>query len=299
MTSAGRRSPTKIDYTIAYGFSDGDLLEELRYFFEEHEDVTIEVNRADLSRGIGIDISKPDIERLFTGLVLNNAAEQASSSGTFADYTFSIDTDEAARVLHEQAIARAAIDGMVPRVNQSRRTEIQLAATFPPHLGAPENVEVVPIAGELRQLFFDTDEIIRIANPYFDPNPTMVGDLSSLAGRGVETRILTRQTEEGTAGLSKSLNSIHESIPHERRDQLIVRDLFERDSGTGRQAFATHAKIAIADDVFCYIGSANLTETNLSANFEMGVLVEGETVDDAIRIFDSVFAVARRVDLPL
>lgn len=299
MTSDEGRPPQQIDFTIAHGISDIDLLEQLGTYFEEHEEPAVEVDRTDLTEGIGSVISKPDTERLFTGLVLNDAAEQVASAGTFADYTFRIDTVEAARVFREQAVARAAIDGMVPRGGGGRESEFQLAATFPPHMEPPGQTDVVPIAAELRQLFFDADEMIRIANPYFDPDPTMVGDLASLPTRGVETRILTRETEESSRGLARALNDIHASIPAASRDLLRVRDLFERESESGRQAFATHAKIAIADEDFCYIGSANLTEMSLSTNFELGVLIEGKKVGDAIRIFDRVFAGARRVDLPL
>lgn len=293
-------SPLSPDYTIAHGVEDYDLLDRLREYLREQPEQTIVTSRTDLESAIGRPIDRRDAERIFTGLILNDAAEERAPAGsTFADYEFSIQTDEASRVLREQAIARAAIDELTERAGTSGGSEIQLAATFPPHLDLSNTVDVVPIADELRQLFFDTDEVLRIANPYFDVDPTVIGDIASLPSRGVECRLLTRETVDGTQELTRALNAIHQAIPEDRRKLFTVRDLFERDSETGRQAFATHAKVAIADDELCYIGSANLTETSLSTNFEMGVLIRGAIVGDVARIFDRMFTGGRSVDLPL
>jgi len=80
---------------------------------------------------------------------------------------------------------------------------------------------------------------------------------------------------------------------------LKIRDLYEQDDKTGRQAYATHAKIAIADTEVCYLGSANLTDMSLSNNFELGVLLRGDSVDVAVDVFDAVFDFSREVELPL
>lgn len=289
-----------LDFTIAHCIDDIDLLDHLREYLREHPDETIITNRSHLESAIGRSISRPDAERIFTGLVLNDVAEENKSTGSyFADYDFSIKTQLASRILHEQAVARMAIDEMSEHNTSGTRSEMQLAATFPPHLDFSGTVDVVPIADELRQLFFDADNLLRIANPYFDVDPTVIGDIASLPSREVECRLLTRETVDGTQGITRSLNGIYKAIPEERRRLFRVRDLFERDSETGRQAFATHAKVAIADENLCYIGSANLTETSLSTNFEMGVLIRGDIVKDVVRIFDQIFAGGRPVDLPL
>ena len=127
---------------------------------------------------------------------------------------------------------------------------------------------------------------------------TVIGDLASLPGRGVETRILTRETASA-AGPREVLNDIFERIPEHRRQLFAVRDLFQRDSKTGRQAVATHAKVVIADEELCYIGSANLTRTSLSSNFELGVILRGEFVSDVADVFDQVFNSAESVRLPV
>ena len=126
-----------------------------------------------------------------------------------------------------------------------------------------------------------------------------MGDIASLANRGVTTKILTRETESASSKLVSALNAVYEGIDPENRHWLRVRDLYERDDETGRQTYATHAKVAIADREICYLGSANLTDTSLSDNFELGVLLRGETVGTAIDVFDTVFDFSREVELPL
>lgn len=292
-------NPGQLDFTIAHGIDDLDLLLQLHRYFAGLSQPNTVVSRQELSGELDTEIPKRLAESLFTGLALNGVAEQEEPRGEFADYSFRVQSSGAARVLREQAVVRAAMEDSSPSYETSRGTEVQLVGTFPPGLGEPEGVSVVPIADELRQLFFDADEIVRIANPYFDPNRTVTGDIASLAARGVETRILTRETESGTPGLAETLNTIYEEIPDDRRNLFTVHDLFKRDEDTGYQTFATHAKVAIADEELCYIGSANLTELSLESNFELGILVRGEVVGDVARIFDRVVAASRRVSLPL
>lgn len=291
--------PPPSDFTIARGIQDRALIEKIRTYLAQHEQQQVDLSRTNLEEGLDREVTKRDAECLFTGLVLCGAAEQESSGATFSDYSFVIDTRAAALVLRDQLVARAAFDAMATTDGSDTSDIVELAATFPPELEQMADVSVLAISDELRQLFFEAEESVRIANPYFDPDEKVVRDIAALAGRDVETRLLTRETDSGTRGLATTLNRIHGIIPESQRELFTVRDLFGRDAETGQQAFATHAKIAIADEELCYIGSANLTQTSLSSNFELGVILRGELATDAARIFDRVFALAREVDLPL
>jgi cardiolipin synthase/putative cardiolipin synthase len=231
--------------------------------------------------------------------VLNGVANQKGGGQSFADYSFIVECGPAARVLESQRIAKVALDeaGVTAETNES--SQVELTATFPPGIHEERMSDVRPLSSDLRKLFFDADSVVRIANPYFDPNPSVVGDIASLANRGVTTRILTRETESASSKLVSALNSVYEGTDPENRHRLRVRDLYERDDETGRQAYATHAKVVIADRDICYLGSANLTDTSLSNNFELGVLLQGKTVKVAVDVFDAVFDLAREVKLPL
>lgn len=298
--SSDEWSDDEIDFTIARGVSDSELLSTLRDYFATRSEERLEVDRGKLSRSLapGTRLSKSDAEALFTGLVLNGVATQTGGGCSFADYSFTVECDPAAETLEGQRIARQVLDETRETERGGEGSLVELTATFPPGIAIEGFDDVRPLSSDLRNLFFDADTVVRIANPYFDPNPSVVGDIASLANRGVTTKILTRETESASANLVSALNSIHERVDPENRHRLRVRDLFERDE-TGRQAYATHAKIAIADTDICYLGSANLTDTSLSNNFELGVLLHGKNVDTAADVFDVVFDFSREVELPL
>jgi cardiolipin synthase/putative cardiolipin synthase len=289
------------DFTIARGLRDPEVLPVLRNYFAEQPERQIEVDRTKLNSSLSKEyrLSKSDAEALFTGLVLNGVANQKSGGQSFADYSFSVECEPASKVLELQCIGRRAIDETGVGVRDNDYQSVELTATFPPGIKVEGETGVRPLSSDLRKLFFGADSVVRIANPYFDPNPAIVGDIASLANRGVTTKILTRETRSASESLASAMNSIYEQIDPPKRHQLKVRDLFKRDENTGRQAYATHAKLAIADREICYLGSANLTDTSLQNNFELGVLLRGNDVDVAIDVFDSVFEFSRAVDLPL
>jgi phosphatidylserine/phosphatidylglycerophosphate/cardiolipin synthase-like enzyme len=49
-----------------------------------------------------------------------------------------------------------------------------------------------------------------------------------------------------------------------------------RANATDPRAIGSHAKVCICDGSLAYVGSANVTGPGLTANFEIGLLVEGE-----------------------
>ena len=69
---------------------------------------------------------------------------------------------------------------------------------------------------------------------------------------------------------------------------LVVRYLNEqRDRAL---MYQMHAKLIIADGARAYVGSANLTDTSLHYNLELGLVVdEAAVVSSLERLFDYVF----------
>lgn len=289
------------DFTIARRFSDKQVLRAIRRYFERVPSGEIEVDRAAINAGMPEDsqLSKTDAECLFTGLVLNGAATQSEQGRTFADYKFTVDVNFAVEIIKIQTLARSALDEIGVFDVESQASTIELTGTFPPGVTVNAFTGVRQLSDDLRQMFFDADSTVRIANPYFDPTSSVVGDLASIANRGVKTKILTRETKDADPKLRRALNTMYEDVKPANRRYVEVRDLFKQDSDTGRQAYATHAKITIADEDLCYLGSANLTDTSLSDNFELGVLLRGEIVLTATAVFDAVFEISKSVNLPL
>jgi cardiolipin synthase/putative cardiolipin synthase len=257
------------------------------------------VSRADVDRGLERPLTTREAAALFTCLQKNGAAIQSATDDRgFANYTFEVDLPEADRVLTQQA-AVIASEGQSTR--RDRDESVEFVATLPGGFDpTSDRVRTIPeIATTIRNQVFDANSSVRIANPYFDPSLKLVSDLASLPRRGVETRVLTRETADLNGDTRTTLNKMWDSIDEAHKDNLEVRDLYRWDENEGAQAFATHAKIVIVDDSVCYVGSANLTDTSLSTNFEFGVVVEGGIVETATKVFDEVFEYSNLVDLPI
>jgi phosphatidylserine/phosphatidylglycerophosphate/cardiolipin synthase-like enzyme len=76
---------------------------------------------------------------------------------------------------------------------------------------------------------------------------------------------------------------------------LEIRDFFRKDS-KGNQIYALHTKMMIADEIFAYIGSANLTKHSLRNNFEIGVVLKGGKVSSLADIAKKIWANATVVN---
>jgi len=61
---------------------------------------------------------------------------------------------------------------------------------------------------------------------------------------------------------------------------------------------STHAKLIIADNKACYVGSAELRMNSLFANFETGVIIQGQLVGVFREVFYHVWKASRAVYTP-
>src|SRR5262249_22552163 len=65
-------------------------------------------------------------------------------------------------------------------------------------------------------------------------------------------------------------------------------------SWAGRETF--HAKVLLADEESCYVGSSNMMVSALERSLECGFIVSGETARQVARVIDAVKSVATRVE---
>lgn len=287
------------DFAIAQQLPP-EVIATLRDGFAESRGSTrITVNQATLQEygPSEYTLSPRAVEAVFVGLATDAEAEQISAGDRYADYTFRVSPRLAARTLDRQYVAALAVEEVTER-SRENPPDISLVATLPDGVTLSEGDAVGAISARARDLVLGASDTVRIANPYFDADQRIVDDLASLPQRGVNLRVLTRETENPDDDLVDALNTLHEGLDRESRSRLEVRDLYE-ETDWGRHKLATHAKLAIVDETSCYVGSANLTKTNLSANFEFGIIVEGAPATQTAAVFDDVFAAADPVELPL
>lgn len=285
------------DFTIAETLPES-LIRQLRSVLDAlaDGDETVIVDRERLDGALdGHVLTQHETEALFVGLSSNGAAEEVPTGRAYVNYDFRVDVPAARSVLDQQLVAATYREG------RSRRhsSAVDLVATIPEPVDLSNADTVSYTGGRVRDLVLNANDTVRLANPYFDADRPIVDDLASLPRRGVDTRLLTRETSDPEADLVEALNTLFHGLSERGRSRLEVRDLYECDTTTGHQQLATHAKLIVIDDAYCYVGSANLTRHSLTRNFEFGLLLSGDEVAAVATIFDDVFEYADPVDLPL
>ena len=152
---------------------------------------------------------------------------------------------------------------------QSEFTERTLVVSVPPsHRSEVLNrCRGVSTFDALSRLLGEARRSVDIFSPYVDPTFTHL--LYSVPAT-VPVRVVTTAREGRTPGP----NPVLERCTMERN--LQVRYLLQRRHKA--QMFQMHAKLVCADARSAYVGSANLTDTSLHYNLELGLLTahEGE-----------------------
>jgi phosphatidylserine/phosphatidylglycerophosphate/cardiolipin synthase-like enzyme len=161
---------------------------------------------------------------------------------------------------------------------------LRLVASVPVPLRDPlrnRAPEALGTAEVFRRLLDEAKTSIQIFSPYVDPAFTALAENARAPIQIVTT------LRESRMRSSPVLERFASSRP------LSVRYLHERRMSA--QMFQLHAKMILADGERAYVGSANLTDTSLHYNFEIGLLLDDRAVVASLeRIFDYVFSFAAR-----
>ncbi len=157
---------------------------------------------------------------------------------------------------------------------------IKLVMSAPPpfqRLAADSIPGSVGTLDALQELFAGARRTLKIFSPYVDAS---FSSLLRLARCPV--RIVTTALERRRLRARPILERCSIGFP------LTVRYVSEIQGGA--QLFQMHAKMVVADRTAAYLGSANLTDTSLNYNLEMGVLIRDPAVVEQLdRVFDLVF----------
>jgi phosphatidylserine/phosphatidylglycerophosphate/cardiolipin synthase-like enzyme len=150
----------------------------------------------------------------------------------------------------------------------------------PPVLRDAVAAEIPTVVGTLetlRVLFKSAKRSLKVFSPYVDAS---VNELLRLAHCPV--RIVTTARDGRRLRGRPILERCATAQP------LVVRYVTEVQGGT--RIFQMHAKMVVADRTAAYLGSANLTDTSLNYNLELGLLIaQPAIVGELERIFDLVF----------
>ena len=158
-------------------------------------------------------------------------------------------------------------------------------AAYPMHVlvgGADRANE--PMSKSIVSLLHEATTRVWIATGYFVPDDVLLAALELAASRGVDVRLLVAEKSDHwwlvIAGRSYY-------------DELLAAGvrIFEYSAGTN------HAKIAVADEHWAMVGSANLDYRSMRLNFELNLLFRSPEHNAALaRILEHDFAASQEID---
>jgi cardiolipin synthase len=150
-------------------------------------------------------------------------------------------------------------------------------------LGGPDRRNE-PISKSIVSLINEASERVWIATGYFVPDDILLAGLELAASRGVDVRLLIS---------GKTDHPWLVTVGRSYYGQLLAAGvrIFEYSAGIN------HAKIALADDHWGMIGSANLDYRSMRLNFELNLLFHS-TEQNAVleRILENDFALCQEID---
>ena len=210
--------------------------------------------------------------------------KQERVSPSIEDCILSLDLKRTREFFSAQYEA-ALILNEINTCSETPASGIEIVATIPAEKAVGKRIlEIGSIDGAIRRLLFSARKTILIVNPFFDifGAAALSGALLGRAEKGVSIRIIGRELINERGEETENLQPLqwlwdrfNESGLDER---LELRDFAKRDPASGRLKYALHSKIVLCDENACYIGSANVTESSLRFNFELGVVLRDEIV---------------------
>ena len=255
----------------------------------------------------------PEASRSFDAYWNSDAAVPIAAFGKQRDPQRDLSRERAAlaheaRAFAESDYAQAAIDEF-PSGPTADRTgswfwgSATLVADQPEKIQTEHDEPSLRIGPQIKQIVDAAQHEVLLISPYFVPGKTGTRYLSDLAGRGVDTKVLTNSlaaTDEPAA---------HAGYAHYRRDLLRGGvHLYELHPLPGATQTATaygtsagvslHAKSVVVDRHYVFIGSMNMDQRSKLLNTEMGVIVDSPALAKAVgEFFDRGAANAFQVQL--
>jgi phosphatidylserine/phosphatidylglycerophosphate/cardiolipin synthase-like enzyme len=182
-----------------------------------------------------------------------------------------------------ERVFHAASDGPLTETAGDRRL-MDLVLSLPVQLRGPIETRLpgaLTTADVIRQMLEGAQRSIKIFSPYVDSAFT---SLAQSARAPIQIVTTLREARMKSSPVLERLSTVR---------PLAVRYLHEARAKS--QMFQIHAKMILADSTMAYIGSANLTDTSLHYNFELGLYIEDRDVIARLHtLFDYVFDFAAK-----
>ncbi len=154
-----------------------------------------------------------------------------------------------------------------------------VAMSLPPALreGIIERApDLVDTRFAFERLFRSAERTLKIFAPYVDATFTGLIQGVNARIRMVTTVPLGRVRPNPVLERCSTMRDLVVRYLNDRKDRALM--------------YQMHAKLILADEARAYVGSANLTDTSIHYNLELGLLTEDPAIVSMLtRVFDHVF----------
>lgn len=154
---------------------------------------------------------------------------------------------------------------------------------------AAEEEEPNQLAAALMALIDDADTEVILVSAYLIPTPELEGAIERAEKRGVNVRILTNSLRSNNhlAAHSAYRGHMEQLLSHgadlyEMRVDAVDRPLYMQEPVQDKR-LGLHAKILVIDDDRVFVGSCNLDPRSLKINTEVGLIIDSEPLNQALR----------------
>jgi len=286
-------------FETAFRFKDPDAVRKAEKALLSLAERGLLIRGADIVSGVRREAALPVSSGLLYELIAGGAIVIRHPANSIEDYLFDVDLNAAGEFFQRESFAAEVVRQYEQRRPAAKPLGISYAVTVPLEFpNAAEGFEEIEPA--LMRLAAEADRDLWIVNPFFDEYgaqrllPSMIGAAKS----GTNIWILGRQL--GSASGPESNTAVKEIasafIAEDLAMMIEIRDFYRQDE-QGRQVYALHTKMMIADNSIAYIGSANLTKHCLRNNFELGVILRGEGVRPLSELTRSMWHEAESINL--
>ncbi len=184
---------------------------------------------------------------------------------------------------------------MIALVKDTDRDRVELVITPPKIYGSElaQRIGARTTIGVLTQLIANSKTSILIASPFFqsyngiESNP-LINALKNALDRNVSLNVIG--TGEGI--------EVFKKWKKEGFLQGNIRLFRPKPNVEDERFLGSHAKVLIVDDNYVYIGSANLTQSGLMDNLEIGILFEGNIASNVSKLWNHLIETGFLVEVP-
>jgi len=286
-------------FETAFRFKDSDAVRKTEKAIQALAENGPLIRGADILAEVERETSLPVSSGLLYDLIAGGVIVSRHPAKNIEDYLFDVNSHSAGKFFERESFAAEVVQQYEKRKSSAKPLRISYAATVPlEFLNAAEGFEEIELA--LIRLIAEAERDLWIVNPFFDAYGAqhILPSLLGAARSGVKIWVLGRELgNDAGQGSSAAVRDIASEFAAEELASMIeIRDFYSQDE-LGRQLYALHTKMMIADESIAYIGSANLTRHCLRSNFELGIILRGEGVRPLIDLTRGLWCEAELVNL--